>query len=433
MKKMWSRAGSRWICNTLRRLVSGGEARRILDEGDWIYSPEWWGSESQSEFNGNTVFRSVSDKGNGVVSVLAYPSSRPNKVHWPETEKWLQQRYEEIYPGYEQSGNFKILGYQWRVLRFNDHTRQSTAKIMAAYRETEPGSICFMQQPQCLAMPYVKSMLSLGLSTIASSKYDLMAAVHGKKRMNILCIGHGGGSLPLFLASKIQGAVIHVVEIDTVVISASVQAMGFPAFSVMTPSGGRALLESNIINEVMWKGIHERLYLSEADAEKYVVGNNDLYDIIFVDAYDGDDIFPNKLWDPHSPFLNSLSDHLHPEYGTVVLNLQADSYSSNPDESVSYFNQRPLPLGKYVSRVCKAYKDVLVGSKCTSYGKSGCGLGFTISVPLVCNKTLVVSRGFVNRDMVMNTLISNSGKVDHMLNLPFSCLQYIKSDLILID
>ena len=51
----------------------------------------------------------------------------------------------------------------------------------------------------------LKSMVSLGLSTIVSSNYDLMAAVHGKKRMHILCIGHGGGSLPLFLASKIQG------------------------------------------------------------------------------------------------------------------------------------------------------------------------------------------------------------------------------------
>ncbi|XP_038992331.1 uncharacterized protein LOC120115795 [Hibiscus syriacus] len=435
---MWSRAGSRWICNMRRRLFTGGAPSRIFDEGDWLYSPEWWGSESESESNGNTVFRSVSDKGNGVVSVLAYPSSRPDKVHWAETEKWLQQRYEEIYPGYEQSGNFKILGYQWRVLRFNDHTRQSTAKIMAAYRDTEPGSICIMQQPQCLAMPYVKSMLSLGLSTIASSNYDLMAAVHGKKRMHILCIGHGGGSLPLFLASKIQGAVIHVVEIDPVVISASVQAMGFPPSSVMTPSGSRALLESNIINEVMWKGIHERLYLYEADAEKYIVENNNLYDIIFIDAYDGDDIFPNKLWDPQSPFLNSLSDRLHPEHGTVVVNLHADSDISNPDESVSYVYQQPLPLGKYVSSVCKAYKDVLIGSECMSYWKSGCGLGLTISVPLVCNTSLVVSRGFgrssgfVNREMVMNTLVSNSGKVDHMLNLPFSCLQYIKRDLTLI-
>lgn len=48
-------------------------------------------------------------------------------------------------------------------------------------------------------------MVSTGLATIASCGYDIKNAVCGKKTMNILCIGHGGGSLPLFLASKIKG------------------------------------------------------------------------------------------------------------------------------------------------------------------------------------------------------------------------------------
>lgn len=48
-------------------------------------------------------------------------------------------------------------------------------------------------------------MLSVGLATLASCGYDIKNAVHGNKTMNILCIGHGGGSLPLFLASKIKG------------------------------------------------------------------------------------------------------------------------------------------------------------------------------------------------------------------------------------
>ena len=51
----------------------------------------------------------------------------------------------------------------------------------------------------------LQSMVSVGLATIASCNYDLKSAVEGKKKMRILCIGHGGGSLPLFLASKIQG------------------------------------------------------------------------------------------------------------------------------------------------------------------------------------------------------------------------------------
>lgn len=51
----------------------------------------------------------------------------------------------------------------------------------------------------------VKSMLSSGLASINSCDYDLKSAILGKKTMNILCIGHGGGTLPLFLADKIQG------------------------------------------------------------------------------------------------------------------------------------------------------------------------------------------------------------------------------------
>lgn len=48
-------------------------------------------------------------------------------------------------------------------------------------------------------------MVSTGLTALASSGYDLSGAVTGKRSMKILCVGHGGGSLPLFLASKIKG------------------------------------------------------------------------------------------------------------------------------------------------------------------------------------------------------------------------------------
>ncbi|KAA8527813.1 hypothetical protein F0562_035318 [Nyssa sinensis] len=370
---MWQRARL-GLGSNIRRF-STATGRRIEDEGDWFYSSEWWGNESE----GHTVLRSTSDKGNGIVSVLAYPSSRPNAYYWLGTEKWLQQRYAEIHPGYEHSERFRILGYQWRTLRFNDDTRQSTVKIMAAYSESDPGSVYFMQQAYCLAVPYVKSMVSAGLATIASCNYDLKNAVLGNKIMNVLCIGHGGGSLPLYLASKIQGAIVHIVEIDPLVISASIQAMGFPSFSVMTPSGKRALSKPNSIDEVLWKGIHERLFLYESDAEKFMLNTTTLYDMVFVDAYDGEDVFPNKLWDPHSPFLQALGNQLHPEHGTVVVNLHSDSDISNFDGSAQFFLPQLLPMGKYVSRVCQAYKDVLVGNW-SSY-ENGSGLAFYVSVP----------------------------------------------------
>lgn len=197
-----------------------------------------------------------------------------NGLHWPGTGRWLQQRYAEVCSGRKNEGRFGILGYQWRVLRFNDNTRQSTAKVMAAYQESEPESIFLMQQAHCLAVPCnlsiyffpfpkldeiilsslshcfillteipspqilcmmksyllanwvslmrnlsnsmtnviicskfsdLKSMVSVGLTSMASCGYGLLNAIQGKQNLNILCIGHGGGSLPLFLASKIQG------------------------------------------------------------------------------------------------------------------------------------------------------------------------------------------------------------------------------------
>lgn len=227
------------------------------------------------------------------------------------------------------------------------------------------------------------------------------------------------------------GAVVHIVEIDPLVISASVRAMGFPAFSVMTQSGDRAFAKPDAINEVMWKGIHERLSLHEADAEDFIINNTNLYDMVFIDAYNGDDIFPHKLWDPDLPFLKALSSRLHPKHGTVVVNLHSDTDILNNDGSAPSVLEQVLPMGKYVSQVCQAYKDVLAGS--------GSGLAFTVAVPWVCNTSLVVCRGFgvdseyINQDLVLNTLISKSLELEYVMDLPFPCLEYIKRGITLVD
>ena len=68
-------------------------------------------------------------------------------------ERWLQERNLAIYPESSGADQFKILGYQWRVMRFNDHTRQSTAKVMACYRSGGDRALYSMQQPNCLAVP----------------------------------------------------------------------------------------------------------------------------------------------------------------------------------------------------------------------------------------------------------------------------------------
>ena len=67
--------------------------------------------------------------------------------------------------------------------------------------------VLILLKPNCffLIVTDLKSMVSVGLTSLAASKYDLTSAAIGKKQMRILCIGHGGGSLPLFLANHILG------------------------------------------------------------------------------------------------------------------------------------------------------------------------------------------------------------------------------------
>jgi hypothetical protein len=101
-----------------------------------------------------SIYEFVCDNGRNVnIGNGAVVNNVQSEVHWPETERWLQRRHAEVRPGCEDEGRFRILGYQWRALRFNDDTRQSTVKVMAAYRESEPGSVFLMQQPHCLAVP----------------------------------------------------------------------------------------------------------------------------------------------------------------------------------------------------------------------------------------------------------------------------------------
>jgi hypothetical protein len=88
-----------------------------------------------------------------LLSIHFFQNIWQSEMHWAGMERWLEQRYAEVRPGCEDDGRFKILGYQWRALRFNEDTRQSTVKVMAAYRQSEPASICLMQQPHCLAVP----------------------------------------------------------------------------------------------------------------------------------------------------------------------------------------------------------------------------------------------------------------------------------------
>jgi hypothetical protein len=79
-------AASRCARGAIRRLSSaaspaavaaGARRQPPLDEGDWSYHREWWGEDEGPGEGAHTVFRRHSEHGNGVVSVSAYPASRP--------------------------------------------------------------------------------------------------------------------------------------------------------------------------------------------------------------------------------------------------------------------------------------------------------------------------------------------------------------------
>ncbi|CAN6240111.1 unnamed protein product, partial [Urochloa humidicola] len=276
--------------------------------------------------------------------------------------------------------------------------------------------------------PDVKSMVSAGLTTLPCSSYDLPEAASGQDNMKILCIGHGGGNLPLFLASKFRGASIHIVEIDPVVVSASIEAMGFPKSSVKDLSS-ESMLPADA-DDLLWGGIHDRISLHVADADDFIASDSNQYDLVFIDAYDGDDIFPRKLWDAEGTFMKNLEKKVHPVHGTVVVNLHSDA--ELPDsgvENVAEF-QSILPMGKHVSQVCRAYKEHF-------------GFAFTSAVPWLCNVTLVACRdkaitsgprlGLNHRDFILGKLLSNSDMVERALDLPFPCLAYIKNGFTLVE
>jgi hypothetical protein len=93
------------------------------------------------------------------------------------------------------------------VLRFNGVTRQSVARVWVHPAEgggssSNRSAPSVIVQPECLAQEYLKTLAAviaalLGLQGLLSAQ---QASNNSPARLKVLCIGLGGGSLPLFLA-----------------------------------------------------------------------------------------------------------------------------------------------------------------------------------------------------------------------------------------
>lgn len=90
------------------------------------------------------------------------------------------------------------------MLRFNNTTRQSVARVSHMPSQqggpvSEGGPVSWVAWPQVLAFEYLKTMAAAtaGAAGVLWGEEE----VH-MQPLRVLCIGLGGGSLPLFLAHQ---------------------------------------------------------------------------------------------------------------------------------------------------------------------------------------------------------------------------------------
>lgn len=225
---------------------------------------------------------------------------------------------------------------EWRVLRFNDVTRQSVARVNivddAAVRQNTPGDDTELQQrwwlespgnhvvaePNCLAQEYLKSEAAvlaavLGLHQLMTAPPEGAAdasatsttarngsADAGNRALRMLCIGLGGGTFPLFLADRFPHMHIDAVEIDPVVVEAATEAMGLP-----TALPNLRLHTADAVDVVRAKR-----------AEQVAP-----YDLVCIDAFNGADEVPCELYSPE--FVAELAAIMHPVHGTILANFHS--------------------------------------------------------------------------------------------------------------
>ena len=122
------------------------------------------------------------------------------------------------------------------------------------------------------------------------------------------------------------------VEIDKTVISAATGFMGFPKYALKASGhDGCTSMGENMFGQLnryglLWGSLLEQINVIEADGVAYINGLvkgistlPNYYDIVFIDAFDGNDQVPCCFWRDGGTFLSDLNDLLHPCHGTVVV------------------------------------------------------------------------------------------------------------------
>ena len=230
-------------------------------------------------------------------------------------------------------------------------------------------------QPDGLAAEYLKSMGSviaalLGLQGLYRSNKNADA-------LRVLCIGVGGGTLPLFLAHHFPGARVDAVELDPIVMEAAVESMGLP-----TDMQNLILYTEDAV------GFLQR-HVEESSMEPY--------DLICIDAFDGNDDVPAAVCSPD--FAEILARALHAEHGMLVMNFHSMDVS---EIAKTFYKGIVLLESRHGENTNADSSSITSGSSGSSIGVSGAcrisrttttsGCCFTVSTQKQKNLTLACTR-----------------------------------------
>lgn len=269
---------------------------KVEYQGDWNLSPEWFGTQGGGwgRNEGQVIFEEVSYSGR--VTVTAHPASP------------LRGEGEA----------------EWRVLRFNDTTRQSVARIV-------DGKV----DARCLATEYLKTVAAVFAAVIGSRP---LAPPIGS--MPALCIGVGGGSMVMFLNTYFPELCVQSVEIDPVVVSAA-RLMG-AVFDIIVADANEFVVGSDC--DPPEDDVHHLPRLSNGSSP---------YEFVYIDAFDGDDCVPEDLCG--EAFAGRLASEMS-STGTLIVNLHADD--GNWEQTARVF--RDAVGGVAFTCTCKTQGNVVL-------------------------------------------------------------------------
>lgn len=288
------------------------------------------------------MFQEVSRVGNGIVQVTSHDCEAECRA---KGERKGLQRLE------------------WRVLRFNQITRQSVAKVEIRWDPIQKQMVeqC---QAHCLAFEYLKTMAALAITTMA-------ARIEAKEQVKVLCVGLGGGSLPTYLQHTWNDRCqCHVVEMDETVVNAAFERMGLSS----------CVLQSKQLQVFVEDGVK---FIQDSAQDT----SSTPYDLIVIDAFDGEDSIPEGFLRQDAGCLAQMGSILHPSHGTVLVNMHGGKITSTLEWEIQKLtgSKSPgynleSPLGRQIHGVCQSYISAL-----------GPQSAFTVSCSKQDNIVLVVS------------------------------------------